>query len=243
MLFQKFKGILKKAPIYPFLRKIKLEREKKKILGEWEKLEREGGMLGKWKKLQMNKNIIIRNWEKKGKPIPPPYLVKREIIKKYAQKFSINILIETGTYLGETAFAMRDTFSQIYSIELDNYLYIKAKERLSDISNVHILKGDSSKILPDLLISIIKPCLSWLDGHYSGVVTAKGDLNTPILEELKHIFNHSIKSHVILVDDARLFTGQKDYPSINDLKKFIAKKRPNWLFEVKDDIIRIHGYN
>lgn len=60
--------------------------------------------------------------------------------------------------------------------------------------------------------------------------------------ELKSIFSHKIKEHVILIDDARCFTGQEDYPTIRALKEFVMKNRPDYLFEVKDDIFRIHKY-
>ena len=136
--------------------------------------------------------------------------------------------------------APKFTFGQIYSIELDAGLCMKARERFTDVPNVNIIQGDSSNILPDILASVKQPCLFWLDGHYSGDITAKGDLNTPIKKELERIFAHPIKNHVILIDDARCFTGQNDYPTMEDLKKFVAKKRPKWIFEIKNDIIRIH---
>lgn len=60
--------------------------------------------------------------------------------------------------------------------------------------------------------------------------------------ELKSIFSHKIKNHVILIGDARCFTGQEDYPTIIALKEFVMKNRPNWVFEVRNDIIRIHKY-
>ena len=85
-----------------------------------------------------------------------------------------------------------------------------------------------------------EPCLFWLDGHYSEGITAKGQLNTPILAELNHILNHSIKDHVILIDDARCFNGLDDYPTIDELKKIIVDKKPALQFSVADDIIRIH---
>ena len=208
------KKLLKMTPIYPLMLKVKLGREKKRI---------------------------INNWQKMGKPAPPHHLIKQETVKEYAHKFSTDILIETGTYLCEMVFAMKDVFSQIYSIELDSELYMKAKERFVNASNIHIIQGDSSKVLPDLLTSIKQPCLFWLDGHYSGGITAKGDLDTPILEELKHIFAHTVIDHVILIDDARCFTGQEDYPTIEYLREFVAKERPNWVFEVREDIIRTHN--
>ena len=61
-----------------------------------------------------------------------------------------------------------------------------------------------------------------------------------ILSELEHIFSHPIKDHVILIDDTREFTGKNDYPPIEYLRKFVSKERPNWVFEIKYNIIRIH---
>ena len=213
MMIKLFKEIFKKTPIYPLFLKIKLEKKKK---------------------------IIINDWLKKGKPIPPPHLIKQETVKEYARKFSIQILIESGTYLGDMVFAMKNIFSEIHSIELDTNIYAKTKKRFANIENIHIIQGDSSKVLPELLTLINQPCLFWLDGHYSGGITAKGVLNTPILNELKSIFSHKITDHVILIDDARCFTGEEDYPSIKDLRNFISREKPSWVFEVKDDIIRIH---
>lgn len=191
---------------------------------------------------KFRKKRIINNWHKAGKPIPPPHLIKEETVKEYAYKFSIDILVETGTYLGVMINSVKGFFSEIYSIELDRNLYLKAKKLFRKYDNMHILQGNSSKILPKLLDKIEKPCLFWLDAHYSGGITAKENLYTPIIAELKSIFSHKIKDHVILIDDARCFTGSEDYPTIRVLKEFVMKNRPDYLFEVKNDIIRIHKY-
>ncbi len=185
-------------------------------------------------------NISFRNWEKKGQTIPPPHQVKAKSIKDYARQYSIDILIETGTYTGNMVSSMNGIFSQIFSIELDDNLCQMAEERFAKYSHIHIIQGNSSEVLPKLLSSIDQPCLFWLDAHYSGGMTAKSDLDTPIISELKHIFSHPTKGHLILIDDAREFTGRNDYPSIEDLEKFISKEHPNWVFEIKHDIIRIH---
>ena len=75
------------------------------------------------------------------------------------------------------------------------------------------MHGDSGEILPELLNNINEPILFWLDGHYSAGNTSKGSLNTPIIKELVTIFQHPIKQHIILIDDARLFNGADDYPT------------------------------
>ena len=105
--------------------------------------------------------------------------------------------------------------------------------------HINILRGDSSKVLPIILSKIDKPALFWLDGHYSAGITAKGDLNTPILKELKLILNHKIKKNIILIDDARCFVGKDDYPTIAELESFVKKINPNLSFKNEDDIIRI----
>lgn len=79
----------------------------------------------------------------------------------------------------------------------------------------------------------------WLDGHYSGFETAKGDLETPVSSELESILRSKI-NHIILIDDARLFTGKNDYPSVEELKNYVLSKKNYYSFEVENDIIRIY---
>ena len=187
------------------------------------------------------KSLLKHNWMKRSFTIiPPTPLQKQQIVKEYAEKFSMDILIETGTYTGDMVFAAKDTFNRIYSIEIDNDLYEHAKQRFSEYKYITIIKGDSSEELPKILADINQNCLFWLDGHYSGGVTSKGSFDTPIMIELKCIFEHQIYEHIILIDDARCFNGLNDYPKLKDLKNYILKKHPNWIFEVKDDIIRIY---
>ena len=69
---------------------------------------------------------------------------------------------------------------------------------------------------------------------------AKGEVETPIRRELSQIFNHSIASHhVILIDDARLFIGDHDWPTIEELRNMSSSAGFD-AFKVKHDVIRIH---
>jgi len=166
------------------------------------------------------------------------YKPKELLVMDYAKRFSIETFIETGTYKGEMVHAIAPNVKQVYSIELDEKLYILARERFKDSPNIRLLWGDSGKILPDILIDIKEPCLFWLDAHYSGGITAKGETNTPILKELSTILD-SPYGHVILIDDARCYVGD-DYPTIETIRGIVHKARPGWSFEIKDDIIRIY---
>ncbi|MFC1693732.1 hypothetical protein ACFL1R_09530 [Candidatus Latescibacterota bacterium] len=179
-------------------------------------------------------------WERKERPVPPPPVVKQQIVKIYAENFPVDIFIETGTYLGEMVLAVKNVFKRIISVELDNTLAGRANKKFAKYNYITIIQGDSGNVLKDILAEIKKPCLFWLDSHYSGGLTAKSDSETPVMQELSHIFDHEIQDHVILIDDARCFNGENDYPALGELKDFVQSKRPEWCFDVRHDIIRIH---
>ena len=191
--------------------------------------------------LKLRRDLEARRaWEKQGRPSPPPHIIKEELIRDYAKTFNTSILIETGTYLGDMVHAMRKAFSRIISFELDQTLATQARERFANDNHIRIIQGDSGKLLGELLATINEPCLFWLDGHYSGGITAKGALETPIKNELAAILSHRVDGHVILIDDARCFTGENDYPTLEELKNFVAKHNPHHKFSVEHDVIRIH---
>lgn len=179
-----------------------------------------------------------REWEKTCKQGPPPNIVKQRIVKEYAGKFGIRVFIESGTYLGSMVEAVKKTFRRIYSIEINEQLYKKAKSRFSKYGHISILHGDSAIELPRILINIHEPVLFWLDGHYSGGITGKGKEETPILEELQHIFGHPVEGHVIMIDDARCFTGEGDYPTLEEVRDLVLGRYLDYAFEVEYDIIR-----
>ena len=181
----------------------------------------------------------IIKWYLKGKPVPPPQIVKQKLIKKYAKRFNCQTLVETGTCEGDTINRLKNNFSQIFSIELSEELYKRAKNRLAQYPHIHILLGDSANILPTILPKLNGDVIFWLDGHYSGGITAKAKLETPIIKELEAIFSDKKNSYCILVDDARLFIGQNDYPKLADLASFVAGHGA-YKFRVINDVIVIH---
>lgn len=180
-------------------------------------------------------------WLKRGKKGGMPHLAKRRLLKQFAKLLKASVLVETGTYLGEMVWSLKDNFKKIYSIELSARLYQMASLRFKQFSQIKIIQGDSAKILPNLVLNIGEPAMFWLDGHYSAGITAKGDLNTPIIQELKFIFEYCPKPVGIFIDDARCFNGSNDYPEISQLKKFVAGFKPDWRFEIRHDVICIYG--
>ena len=179
-----------------------------------------------------------RKWEKTGRPIPPPHAVKRITIREYQKQSNYNILVETGTYYGDMGFAQMNFFKSIYSIELSLYFYNRAVRRFKAYKNVHLFCGDSATELGSVIKNIHEPVIFWLDGHYSGGKTTKGNTECPIWEELDCIISQHLP-HIILIDDARCFIGERDYPTIEELQCYFADNNIHHSFEVKDDIIRV----
>lgn len=185
------------------------------------------------------KNTILKNWDKKGRPIPPPNQLKQFVVENYQKKYGSAILIETGTFLGDMVEAQRKNFRQIISIEVADVLWMKAVSRFKRYKHISILKGDSGKILPSVTEKLTEQAIFWLDGHYDFGITSKGDKDCPVLEEIDAIFKFSNGlNHIILVDDARSFDGQGDYPAIDELTRYIKKYNDSYSVTVEDDIIR-----
>jgi hypothetical protein len=100
------------------------------------------------------------------------------------------------------------------------------------------MKGNSADLLPEVLrkIPASKRIIFWLDGHYSGGKTGKGEEYSPIVHELKIIVGSGRKD-IILIDDARCFDGNNGYPTIAWVEDFCEKN--NLIFMSYDDIIRL----
>ena len=111
--------------------------------------------------------------------------------------------------------------------------------RFIGIDNIELINGDSGKELGKILVRINQAALFWLDGHYSAGETARGEKDTPILEELHQILNTEEKGHVIIIDDARLFGSDNEYPSLQTLTEIVISKRSDNIIVVQDDIIRV----
>lgn len=183
--------------------------------------------------------LEIESWEKRGEQVPPPHIVKFITIKQKRIINKAKVLIETGTYEGAMIDSCKRIFKKIYSIELDESLCENARILFQSYPHITIINGDSGEKLVSVLKEINEPCLFWLDGHYSGGITAKGNVNTPIMAELKAILTHHINNHVILIDDARLFVGENDYPTVNDLTTFVQNENASKRIVIENDIIII----
>jgi hypothetical protein len=173
-------------------------------------------------------------WRLRGSPGPKvPHIIKQRTLAEFAQRFHLQVLVETGTNLGNMIKVQKDRFREIYSIELDKWLAARAKRKFAAFPRVHLYRGDSGEVLPTIIAQIKEPALFWIDAHW-------GAIDAPVKKELECIYRHPIREHVLLIDDARYFDGRGDYYSIDELREQAALEYPGSLVEVKDDIIRIY---
>jgi len=135
-------------------------------------------------------------------------LTKKEldqIIETSALKeIFFSTFIETGTYKGNTIFAMEPFFNSLHTIEIKKEFYDTCKENYKG-NKIQFHLGDSSKILPKILSETQGDVIFFLDGHWSSKDTGKGEKDVPLFEELDSIKSLLHGKALIIIDDYRLF--------------------------------------
>lgn len=187
-------------------------------------------------------NIKKRARDSGGKPSSTEE--KHKLVLKIAGQYGIKTMVETGTYLGAMVYATKDFFSKIISIELSDELALNAKQKFEKYPSIEILQGDSGKVLPGVVPNLKTPAIFWLDGHFSQGITARGEKDAPVSEELGAI-EKSIQNgirHIILLDDARLFIEsgyQTGYPRLSEVEAWVNAHLPGYKTKVEEDVIVI----
>lgn len=170
-------------------------------------------------------------------PQASPPAVKQALVAKFASR--VSNLIETGTFEGDMIEAQRQRYARIVTIEKADGLYAAAEKRFAPFPHISVVHGDSSEVLPDAFSLCEGSAVFWLDGHYSGGVTAGENGDPPILRELAMIAKRRDRRDVILIDDARLFGWRRGYPPIGTVQQFAREHWPNHEFRIESDVICI----
>ena len=179
-----------------------------------------------------------------------PEVDKHKTLLDYALLCNLKVFVETGTYKGDTVKAMLRSrqFDQIHTVEVYVDRAKKARSKFKNFSQVTCWHGDSGDVLSQILQTTSEPALFWLDAHHSGksIARVKGLISTPIMKELEAILTHRA-DHVVLIDDAHYYNKFSKkcshYPSLSEVYEFVTSKRPSWIFDVHDDIIRTYDPN
>ena len=174
-------------------------------------------------------------WILKGFNLPAPQKIKTRILKRNA--FINGNWVETGTYLGDTTKFLARNFPQILitSLEPDLNLYLFNKSRLKRFKNVKLVNGTSENSLREIILNENDMVNFWLDGHFSGDITYKGKVISPIIEELDIIEQNISRLKVcVFIDDIRDFVGEErtGYPDKNQLVDWAVRNNLDWHIEM-----------
>jgi hypothetical protein len=166
--------------------------------------------------------------------VNPHSYLKFLTIKRAFQKTHSTTLIETGTYLGGTAYRCAKIFKKVYTIELDPVLVQKARINLAGCSNVEVIHGDAVEQLGKLFnAGSIERAVVFLDGHYSGGDTAHGEIAEPALEELKILGQNRNRINAVIIDDFRNFGMEPGHPPKSELFRSLEKFLPEAEFTLQ----------
>ena len=162
-------------------------------------------------------------------------IIKHRMIRNWAKE--VKIFVETGTYLGDTSWAVRNTFREIHTVEMSEELYNEALKRFKNTRHVHLYQGNSEDILPSITSKITENAVFFLDAHHSGGVTTKGNDNTPIVKEIKEIFKRERVGDIVIVDDADSFTGKDGYPTAKEMQ--ILAEANGFAMEIECNMMKL----
>tara|TARA_X000000368_G_C22910776_1_gene658445 strand:+ start:77 stop:712 length:636 start_codon:yes stop_codon:yes gene_type:complete len=171
---------------------------------------------------------------------PFPHFIKKRVLQKYSSKNTI--WVETGTYRGETSDFLSKISKFVFTIEPSEKYFKYSKDALSEVANLKILNGTSEEYLNEILSDIDEDSIVsfWLDGHWSGEDTFKGENDTPIEYELEIISKYLKKfiKTTVLIDDFRLFGKNSEKKEVYPEKKYLINwaKENNLNWEITRDI-------
>ena len=137
----------------------------------------------------------------------------KDIVLDLARLVDANAFIETGTFQGVTARWAAAHFDRVWTIEKAEPLYRAQADALRSLKGVEPLLGDSRDVLPTLLGRVGDlPAVFWLDGHWSGGITAGESDECPLLGELSLL--SARRNDIILIDDARFLLSAPPHPHV-----------------------------
>ena len=108
-------------------------------------------------------------------------------------------------------------------------------------TSVSLYKGDTIKKLPEILEKIEDRATFWLDAHWSGEDThidsvltnhSPNHIKVPIIKELEIIKQHSIRNHMIMIDDMSDVFGSLEGGRL-ELFQMIEEINPNYQIVTK----------
>ncbi len=124
--------------------------------------------------------------------------IKRtEIITSILETYEPEVIIETGTFLGSTTEYLSKYANKVITIERSELYYLVAAARLQKVSNVELLKENSSHFIKNQKFGDERHFF-YLDAHWGDYL--------PLQDELEQIFK--MRNFIICIDDFKVPDGQ-----------------------------------
>lgn len=129
------------------------------------------------------------------------------------ERTNSNVLVETGTYYGDTTSWASNHFDKVHTIEFSEQIYQAVSAKYAHVNSITFHFGDSRELLPDILKATSnEPVIFWLDAHWSSGETYGENDNCPLIKELEIIKQSNVNA-CILIDDARHFLAPPPLPN------------------------------
>ncbi len=152
------------------------------------------------------------------------------ILARFPEYSRIKTFVETGTFRAETITKMSNIFASCHSIELSQDLYEDARKKYSSTA-INFYWGDSVQVLTKLVPTIKEAAIFFLDAHWCGRESEKGNIDVPLIEEIKLIVDRPFRD-LLIIDDFRLFStsGKEDWSGITvkNVLTCLGGKLPLW---------------
>lgn len=134
------------------------------------------------------------------------FSLDRRLVECLQREIALPVLVETGTFQGDTVAQCAALFDEIHTVELSPELYQQASDRFLGQSHIHVHQDNSPDFLIRLRDRLVgRGVLYWLDAHWCVAQDTAGQTSQcPLLEELAAL-EHLDERSVILIDDARLY--------------------------------------
>ena len=171
--------------------------------------------------------------------------IPKTLVLNLQKIFSIGYFIETGTFKGGTTSWAANNFKKVITIENSKELFELAKVNLSSYPNIECIYGNSGEKITEILKSLDKPAIFWLDAHWCGGLTFGSDYECPLIDEINHVVEHNLQ-HIIIIDDARYFVkppknthSTEQWPGLNEIIPALMKKPGYYNFVCEDVIVSL----